>query len=829
MTPEIPSDATARRREIDALVDEALELPAPARAAFLSRLGERDAALRHEVQAMLLAAEQTGVTERLARFVAHSAGEHAARPPVTVAPYEIVEQVGSGGMGIVYKARDPRLERFVALKFLPPSPGADPELRLRFIQEARTIASLDHPNLCAIIDVAEPEAGQLVIVMPYYEGETLRQKIARGALPVAEALEYAQQTADGLVHAHAAGVVHRDIKPANVVVTPGGRVKILDFGIAKVARANSDVTRAGAVLGTLSYMSPEQASGDPIDHRTDLWAFGVVLYEMLAGRPPFAADSMEALFYAIQWRQPKPLASLRPEVSPALEALVHRLLEKEPTRRYADARALAADLASVRAGGPAAAPDVAGSDRLERARAAFARGAWLEAYEGFKTLEATTTLETRDLERLAEAAWWQSDGETCVRARERAYRQYVERHEARAAGAVALALAEDHFHRLARSIGQGWFRRAERHLEPLEERNEHGWLARLRFVIALDESKPDEAMAHADQALAIARRVGDSDLEALALQDRGRVLVAAGRVKEGMALIDEAMTAVTAGELTPRTAGRAYCNMLSTCTHVGDFGRAAEWYELAAAWCEPHAASGYPGVCRVYQAGILRLRGALQEAEHEARRAANELGGFLTDVAGQAFYEMGEIRLRMNDLQGADDMFREAHARGRDPQPGLALLRLAEGKPEAARAMVEHAMLETRRSALDRAKLLPALVELRLACGDLGAADEGADELEQISATYQSPALEAAAAVARGRVALGRGQAEEAMLRFRHACRIWGDINLRVDLAQTRLLLAQAYAALGNRDEAELEERAARGALDRIMSGRSGGREGEKA
>jgi tRNA A-37 threonylcarbamoyl transferase component Bud32/tetratricopeptide (TPR) repeat protein len=815
--PETPTDPAALRREIDALVDEALELAPPDRAAFLSRLGKRDAGLRREVEAMLRATAQTGVTDHIARVVAHAVGPEDARP-ATVSPYEIVEQVGSGGMGVVYKARDPRLERFVALKFLPTSLGSDAELRGRFIQEARTIASLDHPNLCAIIDVVEPEAGRLVIVMPYYEGETLKQKIARGPLAPAEALDYAQQTVEGLIHAHAAGVVHRDIKPANIVVTPGGRVKILDFGIAKAARASTEVTRAGAVLGTLSYMSPEQAAGDPIDHRTDLWAVGVVLYELLAGRPPFAADSMEALFYAIQWRQPTPLAALREEVPPALEALVHRLLEKEPARRYADARALAADLASVRAGGPATAPEVPG-DQLERARAAFARRDWLEAYDGFKALE-TAGLEPRDLERLAEAAWWRSDGETCVRARERAYRQYVERNEARAAGSVALALAEDHFHRLARSVAQGWYRRAERHLEGLPERNEHGWLARLRFLIALDvERNPEEALAHADTALAIARRVGDSDLEALALQDRGRGLVASGRVKEGMALIDEAMTAVTAGELTPRTAGRAYCNMLSTCTQVGDFGRAAEWYDLASAWCQPYAASGYPGVCRVYQAGILRLRGALREAEHEARRAADELADFLTDVAGEAFYEMGQIRLRMNDLQGAGDMFREAHARGRDPQPGLALLRLAEGKPEAARAMVERAMLETGRTALDRAKLLPALVEVRVACGDLAAAEDGAAELEQINATYQSAALEGAAAVARGRVALARGQAGDAMLRFRRACRIWGDIDLRVDLAHTRLLLSQAYEALGNRDEAELEQRAGREALERMREG----------
>jgi serine/threonine-protein kinase len=300
------------------------------------------------VEALLEVAGQSGITGKLAGVLVGSAAPRPAPPPLTVSPYEIVEQVGGGGMGIVYKARDPRLQRFVALKYLPAFLGANPEIKRRFLQEAKTIASLDHPNLCTIFEVAEPEAGQLVIVMPYYEGETLKQKIARGPLPVAEALEYALQVARGLEHAHAAGVVHRDIKPANIVVTPGRHVKILDFGIAKVADANANLTRTGAVLGTLSYMSPEQACGDPVDHRTDLWAMGVVLYEMLAGRPPFRAESMEALFSAIQWRDPAPLAALRPDVPPAVEELVHRLLEKEPARRYEDARALAPALESLR-------------------------------------------------------------------------------------------------------------------------------------------------------------------------------------------------------------------------------------------------------------------------------------------------------------------------------------------------------------------------------------------------------------------------------------------------------------------------------------------------
>jgi len=254
--------------------------------------------------------------------------------------------LGSGGMGVVYKALDRRLQRFVALKFLPPYLGAEPELKLRFTQEAKAIASLDHPNLCTIYEVEETEDGQLFIVMPCYEGGTLKQMIERGPLPLAQVTDYGVQVAAGLAHAHAAGVVHRDIKPANLVVAPGGRVKILDFGIAKISDVN--LTRTGGVLGTLSYMSPEQACGGVVDHRTDLWALGVVIYEMLTGRPPFIAESRDALYFGIRYRDPPRITALRPEVPPALEGIVSRLLEKEPSRRYPDARAVGAALEESR-------------------------------------------------------------------------------------------------------------------------------------------------------------------------------------------------------------------------------------------------------------------------------------------------------------------------------------------------------------------------------------------------------------------------------------------------------------------------------------------------
>ncbi len=740
--------------------------------------------------------------------------------------YVLGRELGRGGMATVYLAQDLKHDRPVAIKVLHPDLAATlgPE---RFQREIRLAAQLQHPHILPVYDSGAAE-GILWFTMPYVEGQTLRQRLRQnGPLPVAEVVSIVGDIARALAYAHRRGVIHRDVKPENVMVGDE-YVFLTDFGIAKPLDRACDprLTVAGVIVGTPAYMAPEQVGAESsTDHRADIYALGILAYELLVGEPPFTNLELGPLLVAHATRDPEPVARRRPDVPLALSDLVARCLRKDPAERWESAEALCQALRTVVTSGPSAAPAACDPPAgLEAARAALSRGAWRDAYAGLAAANAAGALEAEDLERLAEAAWWLADGQTCVRAREQAYRRYVQRGEPRAAAAVALALAEDHFHRLARSVGQGWLRRAERHLDGLPEVSERGWLHRLRMVVAFEaERNPHEAMEHADRALDIARRVGDTDLEALALQDRGRILVALGRVADGMALMDDAMTAATAGELTPRTTGRAYCNMMSTCERLGDYGRAAEWHEATHGWCEPHADSGYPGICRVHRAGILRLRGALPEAEQEARRAAGELGEFLADVAGEAFYELGEIRLRMGDHSAADAMFGEAHARGRDPQPGLALLRLAQGNCEAARSMIERSLGEPSLAALDRAKLLPALVEIAAACGAAGTAAEGASELEAITTTYTSPALVASAALARGTAELARGRADDALVHLRRARRIWTEIDLPFELARTRLLLSRAYSALGDRDEAAMEERAALAIMSRLGAGSNAG------
>jgi serine/threonine protein kinase/Flp pilus assembly protein TadD len=264
----------------------------------------------------------------------------------TISHYRILEKLGEGGMGVVYKAEDLKLHRFVALKFLPPH-VSDDEAAQRFANEAHAVSALDHPNICAIYEIDQTPEGQMFIAMPCYEGASLQEMIKRGPLALDEAVGIAIQIAMGLAKAHEKGIVHRDVKPGNILVTSDGLAKIVDFGLAKLA-TQARLTRVGTTVGTVMYMSPEQASGQEVDERGDIWSLGVVLYEMVTGRPPFEGEHEQAIIYSILNQTPEPVGRILPAAPKDLERILTKALAKRPAERYQRMSEMAADLDVLR-------------------------------------------------------------------------------------------------------------------------------------------------------------------------------------------------------------------------------------------------------------------------------------------------------------------------------------------------------------------------------------------------------------------------------------------------------------------------------------------------
>lgn len=334
--------SASRWERAEVLLERALELPPARRGAFLRDACGDDAELRAEVESLVAAAESAeGFLEDPAAVPALGGEEADAdlEAGARVEQYRILRELGRGGMGVVYEAEDTRLGRRVALKFLPPWLRGDPSATERFVEEARAASATDHPNIATLYEIGETEDGRLFLAMPRYEGETLRARLDRGPLGVDEAVAIGRQVAAALAAAHGRGIVHRDIKPANLFLTDDGWVKVLDFGVAKVR--DVDLTGPGVRLGTAAYMSPDQAGGDDVDARTDIWSLGVVMHEMLAGTRPFRGDGERAVLRSVLEDPPPPLGD---EVPEALAAIVRRCLARDPEDRFPGAAGLEAAL-----------------------------------------------------------------------------------------------------------------------------------------------------------------------------------------------------------------------------------------------------------------------------------------------------------------------------------------------------------------------------------------------------------------------------------------------------------------------------------------------------
>ena len=347
-----------RWNRLETLLDQTLALPHAQREAFLDAACGSDVALRAEVMELVHANDSAeSFFEELAEAMRPAVSVPKVSDPFqligrSLHHYEVLEWLGGGGMGVVYQAKDTRLRRTVALKFLPPHWSRESTAKQRFVYEAQAASALDHPNICTIFEINETERGQLFIAMAYYDGETLKHKIERGPMPVNDVVEITLQIAQGLTQAHARGIIHRDIKPDNVIVTTDGVVKIVDFGLAKL-NAGDDISRSGPTLGTVAYMSPEQVRSSNVDHRTDLWSLGVLLYEMLTGERPFSGPYEAAVIYGILHEEPPAVTQHQPHVPPLLNHMVHRLLRKDPEQRYPNMAALVDDLLLLRDGSAA--------------------------------------------------------------------------------------------------------------------------------------------------------------------------------------------------------------------------------------------------------------------------------------------------------------------------------------------------------------------------------------------------------------------------------------------------------------------------------------------
>jgi class 3 adenylate cyclase len=448
-------------------------------------------------------------------------------------------------------------------------------------------------------------------------------------------------------------------------------------------------------------------------------------------------------------------------------------------------------------------------EALELGRAAFERHAWQEAFDRFSEADAGGALTADDLESFATAAYFLARPDLDIDLTERAFQRREQDGNHVRAAFLAILIARKYWYAGKASIASGWVRRAQRMLGDTGETYAHGYLAIAGSEAARAAGDTTAATTLAERALAIAETAGDSDLLAHARANLGELKIASGETAEGVALLEEATVAAVNGELTPFTGGVTACRMIGVCRDLTDYRRASEWIEATERYCQRQSLEGFPGICRLHRAEVAEVAGAWDQAETELQRAMTELQPFDPPPLGDGFYALGDIRRRRGDVEGAEAALREAHARGRTPQPALALIRLAQGNVRAAQAAIDAAVADHTWDRWARARLLPAQVEILLAAGEVRRARRAADELAEIVGSYPSAALVAGSATALGRVALAEGDAPSAANSLRAAIRGWREVGAPYEVARARVVLARALRALDDEDGADLELRAA--------------------
>jgi class 3 adenylate cyclase len=455
-------------------------------------------------------------------------------------------------------------------------------------------------------------------------------------------------------------------------------------------------------------------------------------------------------------------------------------------------------------------------DALEPSRQAMRRHDWEEARRLLSEADVAGKLDGEGLRQLGKANYWCADPAGCLDAFERAYAAFVAAGDRRSAAKVALMLRRVCANMMRDgAAARGWLQRAEHLLEGDSECVELGFLWREQGRIAFNADKPEEGGELLRKAIDLGNRLGSPNLVAMSLSWLGVSLSIIGRGPEGFPFLDEACAAAVGGELGPWATGIVYCNSIGAYREAGEFAMGSEWTQTAGRWCERESITGWPGICRVHRAEFMRLRGAWADAEREAQRASSEMERWLPLNAAEAYYEVGEIRLRIGDLAAADNAFRQAHGLGRDPQPGAAMLLARRGETTAALHSLESSIASHELGLLDEMRALVVEAGIAEESGLLDRAERAAEQVEALAAGQTGPGLRVLALQARGNVQLSRGD-PSAQKTLRQTLRLWQDIDAPYEAALVRLLLSRALRQSGDEVGAGRECEAALAVFERL-------------